>query len=237
MFVQRAVCRPCVSLIGSTFGRVRAVRALSSYPNHTVVAMPALSPTMESGTIGKWLVKPGDEVTPGLAIAEIETDKASMAFEAQDEFFVAKLLVDAGSEVKVGQPIFVSVDSADSVAAFANFKLSASAASAAPASAPAPPAVKAPPAAAAPKPVTAAAAAAAPAPAPAAAKPAAPAPAPAAAAPKPAAAAATAAPAQNAGFYGARWGQGVKKSALYGKLTSQQAKYIEQYGRSAQKPL
>jgi pyruvate/2-oxoglutarate dehydrogenase complex dihydrolipoamide acyltransferase (E2) component len=68
----------------------------------TDVLMPALSPTMEEGTLAKWLVKPGDSVSAGQVIAEIETDKATMEVEAVDEGVVAELLVEAGTEgVKV----------------------------------------------------------------------------------------------------------------------------------------
>ncbi|HEX4799727.1 MAG: pyruvate dehydrogenase complex E1 component subunit beta [Myxococcales bacterium] len=72
----------------------------------TELKMPALSPTMEEGTLAKWLVKEGDEVKSGDILAEIETDKATMEFEAVDEGKIAKILVPEGSEgVKVGQPI------------------------------------------------------------------------------------------------------------------------------------
>ncbi len=68
--------------------------------------MPALSPTMEEGTLAKWLVKEGDEVKSGDILAEIETDKATMEFEAVDEGTVGKILVPEGSEgVKVGTVI------------------------------------------------------------------------------------------------------------------------------------
>src|SRR5436305_5902797 len=68
--------------------------------------MPALSPTMEEGTLAKWLVKEGDEVKSGDILAEIETDKATMEFEAVDEGTIAKILVPEGTDgVKVGQPI------------------------------------------------------------------------------------------------------------------------------------
>ncbi len=68
--------------------------------------MPALSPTMEEGTLAKWLVKPGDAVKSGDILAEIETDKATMEFEAIDEGTVGELLVAEGSEgVKVGTVI------------------------------------------------------------------------------------------------------------------------------------
>ena len=70
--------------------------------------MPALSPTMEEGTLAKWLVKEGDKVASGDILAEIETDKATMEFEAVDEGTVARILVPEGSEgVKVGAPIAI----------------------------------------------------------------------------------------------------------------------------------
>jgi pyruvate dehydrogenase E2 component (dihydrolipoamide acetyltransferase) len=72
----------------------------------TELKMPALSPTMEEGTLAKWLVKEGDEVKSGDILAEIETDKATMEFEAVDEGTIAKILVPEGSDgVKVGTPI------------------------------------------------------------------------------------------------------------------------------------
>src|SRR5487761_402199 len=68
--------------------------------------MPALSPTMEEGTLAKWLVKAGDNVRSGDVIAEIETDKATMEVEAVDEGVVEELLVPEGTEgVKVNTPI------------------------------------------------------------------------------------------------------------------------------------
>ncbi len=68
--------------------------------------MPALSPTMEEGTLAKWLVKEGDDVSSGDILAEIETDKATMEFEAVDEGKISKILVAEGTDgVKVGQPI------------------------------------------------------------------------------------------------------------------------------------
>ena len=72
------------------------------------ILMPALSPTMEEGTLAKWLVKEGDTVSSGDIIAEIETDKATMEFEAVDEGVVGKLLVAEGTEaVKVNTPIAI----------------------------------------------------------------------------------------------------------------------------------
>ena len=72
----------------------------------TPIKMPALSPTMEEGTLAKWLVKPGDTVNAGDIMAEIETDKATMEFEAVDEGTIASIAVEEGTEgVKVGTVI------------------------------------------------------------------------------------------------------------------------------------
>ncbi|MBQ4807401.1 pyruvate dehydrogenase complex E1 component subunit beta [Phaeobacter sp. HS012] len=77
----------------------------------TEILMPALSPTMEEGTLAKWLVKEGDTVTSGDILAEIETDKATMEFEAVDEGVIGKILIPEGSEnVKVNAPIAVLVE-------------------------------------------------------------------------------------------------------------------------------
>jgi pyruvate dehydrogenase E2 component (dihydrolipoamide acetyltransferase) len=77
----------------------------------TNILMPALSPTMEEGKLAKWLVKEGDTVKSGDILAEIETDKATMEFEAVDEGRIGKILVPEGSEgVKVNAPIAVLLD-------------------------------------------------------------------------------------------------------------------------------
>ena len=82
--------------------------------------MPALSPTMEEGTLAKWLVKEGDEVKSGDILAEIETDKATMEFEAVDEGKVAKILVPEGTDgVKVGAPIAILAGEGEDSAAAA----------------------------------------------------------------------------------------------------------------------
>ncbi|WP_171179451.1 pyruvate dehydrogenase complex dihydrolipoamide acetyltransferase [Ruegeria sp. HKCCD8929] len=87
----------------------------------TEILMPALSPTMEEGTLAKWLVKEGDTVSSGDLLAEIETDKATMEFEAVDEGVVGKILIPEGTEaVKVNTPIAVLLEdgeSADDIAA------------------------------------------------------------------------------------------------------------------------
>nr|WP_321362059.1 pyruvate dehydrogenase complex dihydrolipoamide acetyltransferase [uncultured Hyphomonas sp.] len=81
------------------------------------ITMPALSPTMEEGTLSKWLVKEGDTISSGDVIAEIETDKATMEVEAVDEGTVAKLLVDAGTEgVKVNAVIAVLAEEGEDAA-------------------------------------------------------------------------------------------------------------------------
>jgi pyruvate dehydrogenase E2 component (dihydrolipoamide acetyltransferase) len=80
--------------------------------------MPALSPTMEEGTLAKWLVKEGDEVKSGDILAEIETDKATMEFEAVDEGTIAQILVPEGSDgVKVGAPIAILAGEGEDVSA------------------------------------------------------------------------------------------------------------------------
>ncbi|WBU57444.1 pyruvate dehydrogenase complex E1 component subunit beta [Paracoccus sediminicola] len=81
----------------------------------TEILMPALSPTMEEGTLAKWLKKEGDTVSAGDIIAEIETDKATMEFEAVDEGILGKILIDEGSEgVKVNTPIAVMIEEGES---------------------------------------------------------------------------------------------------------------------------
>jgi pyruvate dehydrogenase E2 component (dihydrolipoamide acetyltransferase) len=122
--------------------------------------MPALSPTMEEGTLAKWLVKEGDEVKSGDILAEIETDKATMEFEAVDEGKLAKILVPEGTEgVKVGAPIAILAGEGEDVKAAAGTASKAAAPepkAQAPKPAPAPKAEEAPKAAApAPVPVPA----------------------------------------------------------------------------------
>ncbi len=116
------------------------------------ILMPALSPTMEEGTLAKWLVKEGDTVKSGQIIAEIETDKATMEFEAVDEGVMGKILIAEGTAgVKVNTPIAVLVEegeSADAAPAPAPATAMAPPAAAAPSAAPAAPAA----AQAAPKP-------------------------------------------------------------------------------------
>mmetsp|Transcript_31075 Transcript_31075/g.41084 ORF Transcript_31075/g.41084 Transcript_31075/m.41084 type:complete len:244 (+) Transcript_31075:123-854(+) len=104
-------------------------RWFSAYPDHEVVVMPALSPTMEVGNLGKWRVEVGQEFSPGDVLCEVETDKATVDFEATDEGVVAKHLVEEGaSDIACGDPIMVVVQDSADVAAFKDFIIEASAA-------------------------------------------------------------------------------------------------------------
>ncbi|HKO47983.1 MAG TPA: biotin/lipoyl-containing protein, partial [Polyangiaceae bacterium] len=86
----------------------------------TNILMPALSPTMEEGKLSRWLVKEGDAVKAGDVLAEIETDKATMEFEAVDEGTIAKILVAEGTDgVKVGAPIAILAAEGEDVSAAA----------------------------------------------------------------------------------------------------------------------
>eukprot|EP00924_Labyrinthula_sp_SR-Ha-C_P005127 maker-scaffold_1-snap-gene-22.60-mRNA-1 protein AED:0.03 eAED:0.03 QI:324/1/1/1/0.6/0.5/6/388/455 len=98
-------------------------RFLSSYPPHTTLLMPALSPTMEEGKIAAWTKNVGDFVAAGDSICEIETDKATVDFEMADDGFLAKILMEAGDTqvVKVGVPIGVIVEEESDIAAFQDF--------------------------------------------------------------------------------------------------------------------
>lgn len=77
--------------------------AAKSFPPHTIVTMPALSPTMTAGAIGTWQKQAGDAIAPGDVLVEIETDKAQMDFEFQEEGVLAKILKQSGEkDVAVG---------------------------------------------------------------------------------------------------------------------------------------
>ncbi|KEY66637.1 hypothetical protein S7711_01932 [Stachybotrys chartarum IBT 7711] len=102
--------------------RSHVVRYYASFPDHQVIKMPALSPTMQAGNIGSWQKKPGDTIAPGEVLVEVETDKAQMDFEFQEEGVIAKLLVESGSkDIAVGTPIAVLVDEGADIAAFDKF--------------------------------------------------------------------------------------------------------------------
>mmetsp|Transcript_12183 Transcript_12183/g.17346 ORF Transcript_12183/g.17346 Transcript_12183/m.17346 type:complete len:547 (+) Transcript_12183:176-1816(+) len=97
--------------------------ASKDYPPHTLFPMPALSPTMETGSIASWNMKEGDEFSAGDVLCSIETDKASVDFESQDDGILAKILRDGetAKDLKVGVPICVVVEEPEDVAAFADF--------------------------------------------------------------------------------------------------------------------
>ena len=114
----------------------------------TEILMPALSPTMEEGTLAKWLVKEGDTVSSGDIMAEIETDKATMEFEAVDEGVIGKILVEEGTEgVKVNTAIAILLEEGESAD-----DIDTSASASAPAAEPAPAQAEAAPAATASEP-------------------------------------------------------------------------------------
>ncbi|XP_076802678.1 dihydrolipoyllysine-residue acetyltransferase component of pyruvate dehydrogenase complex, mitochondrial-like [Clavelina lepadiformis] len=92
---------------------------LYSLPPHTKMLLPALSPTMETGTIVRWEIKEGDSFSAGDLLADIETDKATMGFEAADEGFIAKIILPEGTkDIPVGTLVAISVDSDEDIAAF-----------------------------------------------------------------------------------------------------------------------
>mmetsp|Transcript_95 Transcript_95/g.215 ORF Transcript_95/g.215 Transcript_95/m.215 type:complete len:195 (+) Transcript_95:30-614(+) len=119
----------------------RQVRAYSAdLPDHIVVGMPALSPTMTQGTLASWAVNVGDEIEAGDSLGEIETDKASMSFDSAEDGYIAKLIAEPGTTCDLGVPLLVICEESGDVAAFADFVPPAAEAAAAPAeeAAPAP---------------------------------------------------------------------------------------------------
>jgi pyruvate dehydrogenase E2 component (dihydrolipoamide acetyltransferase) len=182
-----------------------------------------------TGTLSAWGKKVGDKCSPGETVADIMTDKALMYFEAQDEFYIAKFLAEVGDEVEVGAPIMVTVEDESSVAAFADYVLTAGAA-----------------------PVAEKAVEAIPTPPPAVAPVVAPKAAPVVSAPVvvPVSIAPPVIAIQTAqvvtqvtvpsltGAYSVKWSSGVvSKSAIAGKLAKDQQAYILKYGRSGQRAL
>ncbi|XP_034935962.1 dihydrolipoyllysine-residue acetyltransferase component of pyruvate dehydrogenase complex, mitochondrial [Chelonus insularis] len=125
-------------------------RYYADYPDHVKVTLPALSPTMETGTIISWQKKEGDKLNEGDLLAEIETDKATMGFETPEEGYLAKIIVPAGTKnINIGSLVCIIVSDEGSVAAFKDFKDDGSAAAASsapkPAAAPASPPPPPPP--------------------------------------------------------------------------------------------
>ncbi|XP_037604519.1 dihydrolipoyllysine-residue acetyltransferase component of pyruvate dehydrogenase complex, mitochondrial [Sebastes umbrosus] len=146
-FSHRGTLLRCPQLIGSC-----QKKRFYSLPPHQKVELPALSPTMQTGTIARWEKKEGEKINEGELIAEVETDKATVGFEMLEECYLAKILVPEGTrDVNIGAVICITVDSPDLIPAFKDVTLeSIQAAGAGPspgASAPPPPAAAAPPAA------------------------------------------------------------------------------------------
>uniref|UniRef100_A0A8C6PAH8 Dihydrolipoamide acetyltransferase component of pyruvate dehydrogenase complex n=1 Tax=Nothobranchius furzeri TaxID=105023 RepID=A0A8C6PAH8_NOTFU len=94
----------------------------SSYPPHMKVALPALSPTMTMGTVQRWEKKVGEKLSEGDLLAEIETDKATIGFEVQEEGYLAKILVAEGTrDVPLGAPLCIIVEKESDIAAFKDY--------------------------------------------------------------------------------------------------------------------
>ncbi|KAG9466138.1 hypothetical protein GDO78_017156 [Eleutherodactylus coqui] len=95
----------------------------SSYPPHMKIMLPALSPTMTMGTVQKWEKKVGDKLSEGDLLAEIETDKATIGFEVQEEGYLAKILISEGTrDVPLGTPLCIIVEKESDVGSFADYK-------------------------------------------------------------------------------------------------------------------
>ncbi|KAK2670917.1 Biotin/lipoyl attachment [Fusarium oxysporum f. sp. vasinfectum] len=121
--LRRRVLAPTHSALRTGFA-AHVVRHYASFPEHQVIKMPALSPTMQAGNIGAWQKKPGDSIAPGDVLVEIETDKAQMDFEFQEEGVIAKILKDAGEkDIPVGSPIAVLVEEGTDISAFEKFSI------------------------------------------------------------------------------------------------------------------
>ncbi|KAJ8347532.1 hypothetical protein SKAU_G00261210 [Synaphobranchus kaupii] len=117
-----------------------------SLPPHQKVELPALSPTMQTGTIARWEKKEGDKIAEGDLIAEVETDKATVGFEMLEECYLAKILVAEGTrDVPIGALICITVDSPDLVPAFKDYTLEMAAAATPPPPPPLPTPAAAPP--------------------------------------------------------------------------------------------
>ncbi|EHH23423.1 hypothetical protein EGK_06891 [Macaca mulatta] len=95
----------------------------SSYPPHMQVLLPALSPTMTMGTVQRWEKKVGEKLSEGDLLAEIETDKATIGFEVQEEGYLAKILVPEGTrDVPLGTPLCIIVEKEADISAFADYR-------------------------------------------------------------------------------------------------------------------
>ncbi|XP_014902259.1 dihydrolipoyllysine-residue acetyltransferase component of pyruvate dehydrogenase complex, mitochondrial isoform X1 [Poecilia latipinna] len=94
----------------------------SSYPPHMKIALPALSPTMTMGTVQRWEKKVGEKLSEGDLLAEIETDKATIGFEVQEEGYLAKILISEGTrDVPLGAPLCIIVEKESDIGAFKDY--------------------------------------------------------------------------------------------------------------------
>ncbi|CAL1538722.1 unnamed protein product [Lymnaea stagnalis] len=134
--VEKCVIKRCVSsayqfqaLVTVADNKKEFKRCYSSgsLPHHVKVVLPALSPTMESGTIVSWQKKEGDKVSEGDLLADIETDKATMGFESSEEGYLAKIFIPEGTkDVRLGKLMCIIVSSEADIAAFKDYVASAS---------------------------------------------------------------------------------------------------------------
>ncbi|GAQ89040.1 hypothetical protein KFL_004810130 [Klebsormidium nitens] len=114
------------SALGSQNLGVRLFSAAADYPPHEQITMPSLSPTMEKGNIATWKAKVGDQLAPGDVLCDIETDKATLDMEVQEEGYLAKILMPEGAkDVPVGQPIAILVEDKADIDKFADFEAGA----------------------------------------------------------------------------------------------------------------
>ncbi|KAK0134056.1 Dihydrolipoyllysine-residue acetyltransferase component of pyruvate dehydrogenase complex, mitochondrial [Merluccius polli] len=94
----------------------------SSYPTHLKIQLPALSPTMTMGTVQRWEKKVGEKLNEGDLLAEIETDKATIGFEVQEEGYLAKIIIAEGTrDVPLGAPLCIIVEKESDIAAFKDY--------------------------------------------------------------------------------------------------------------------
>lgn len=132
----------------------------SSYPTHMKITLPALSPTMTMGTVQRWEKKVGEKLSEGDLLAEIETDKATIGFEVQEEGYLAKIMVAEGTrDVPLGTPLCIIVEKESDIAAFKDYVETGVAEVSTPPPAPAPAPAPAAPVTAAPAPAAVAPAA------------------------------------------------------------------------------
>ncbi|WAR17358.1 ODP2-like protein [Mya arenaria] len=134
--VRKCASRRCLSTLPNLCKTVRKSQSIglsqpwisqqrfysSELPSHIKVVLPALSPTMEMGTIVNWQKAEGDKISEGDLLAEIETDKATMGFEASEEGFLAKICLPEGSkDVPIGKLLCIIVEDEADIAAFKDF--------------------------------------------------------------------------------------------------------------------